>query len=482
MSQKKSVSRNYLINTIYQLMVVIIPLFTMPHLSRVLGAEGIGLYSFNASIVSYFSLVAVSGSSSYGQREIAYLQENRSEYSRVFWEIFFLRVTLALASLFVFFIYIFFLGREKIVLFILALNLVNVIVDISWLYTGLEEFQKLALRYILIRLFYIAFIFSCIRDSSDIYLYVLGEVGFSSIQYTMLWFGLRSMVERPREIHPFRHLRNVFYMFLPSLAIQLYTVLDKTMLGFFSSDSYAENGYYEQAQGIVKSCLVLVSSLVTVMSPKISNCFARGEYDEMRNHLYFSYRFVWFVTIVLFVTVYLLSPFLIPLFLGPSFDKTIILVQVCAPMFIIIGLSNITGLQYFVPCNYIKSHTFSLITGSVVNVCLNLIFIPKWNSVGASIASVIAELCVTSTQFMFLLRLGDLKIRTILSSSIKYVIAGVVSGILLFEIRNQMVVSWFNLAILIVFELCTYILILVVLRDRMVLDYVEGLWRVRKKR
>lgn len=482
MSQTKSVSRNYLINTIYQLMVVIIPLFTMPHLSRVLGAEGIGLYSFNASIVSYFSLVAVSGSSSYGQREIAYLQENCSEYSRVFWEIFFLRVTLALASLFVFLIYIFFLGREKIVLFILALNLVNVIVDISWLYTGLEEFQKLALRYILIRLFYIAFIFSCIRDSSDIYLYVLGEVGFSSIQYIMLWFGLSNMVERPREIHPFRHLRNVFYMFLPSLAIQLYTVLDKTMLGFFSSDSYAENGYYEQAQGIVKSCLVLVSSLVTVMSPKISNCFARGEYDEMRNHLYFSYRFVWFVTIVLFVTVYLLSPFLIPLFLGPAFDKTIILVQVCAPMFIIIGLSNITGLQYFVPCNYIKSHTFSLITGSVVNVCLNLIFIPKWNSVGASIASVIAELCVTSTQFIFLLRLGDLKIRTILSSSIKYVIAGVVSGILLFEIRNQMVVSWFNLAILIVFELCTYILILVMLRDRMVLDYVKGLWRVRKKR
>ena len=473
--KKKDISRNYMVNTIYQLMVVMIPLFTMPHLSRTLGAEGIGLYSFNNSIVSYFVLFAILGSASYGQREIAYHQDNKAEYSKAFWEIFILRIVLSLISLTVFLGYVLILGREKIVLLILSLSILNVILDISWLYVGLEEFSHLAIRNIIVRSFYILFIFTCIRSIDDIYLYILGEVGFNTLQFCLLWTGVRHLVERPRNLHPFSHFRHVFKMFLPSLAIQLYTVLDKTMLGIFSVDSYAENGYYEQAQGIIRSCLVLISSLVTVMSPKISHCFANKEYDEMKKHLYFSYRYVWFITIVLFVSVFILSPFLIPMFLGPQFNKTIILVQVCAPLFMIIGLSNITGLQYFVPTDHIKSHTFSLLVGSCVNICLNLLFIPRFNSVGASFASVIAELCVTTTQFIFLVKIGDLKLHKIFMSSGKYIVAGLVSGILLYVFRINVEMNWFNLAMLLVFEFACYLGLLIIMRDRMVIDYIKSL-------
>ena len=473
--RKDKTSLNYFVNTLYQLMLVMIPLFTMPHLSRTLGAEGIGLFSFNNSIVSYFILFAVLGSGSYGQREIAYHQDDKAEYSRIFWEIEVMRVVCSIISLLVLCGYIFKFGRNPVVLLILSFNVVNVFFDISWLYMGLEKFGPLAIRNIVVRCIYVFSIFKFVNGPEDIYVYIVIEVSATLIQSSIMWIGLHKLVDKPRKLQPLRHFKDIFRLFLPSLAIQLYTVLDKTMLGMFSVDSYAENGYYEQAQGIVRSCLVLISSLVMVMSPKISYCYANGEHEEMRKHLYFSYRFVWLITVLLLVTVSILSPYLIPLFLGPAFSKTIILVQICTPMFIIIGLSNVTGLQYFVPCDHIRSHTCSLIVGSVVNILLNLLLIPSFHAVGASIASVAAELCVTITQFVFLYKLKDLKMIRIFISSWKYLLAGLISGIILLISRSFLEMSWFNLIILLLIEFISYLGILFMLRDEMIIGYVRKL-------
>lgn len=470
----KSIGKNYILNTIYQLMGVVIPLFTLPYLSRTLGAEGIGLYSFNNSIVSYFVLIAASGTGTFGQREIAYHQSNKKEVSRIFWEVQILRSVMSVIAVTIYLIYALFWGRDKIILLVLAFSLMNVILDISWMYSGLEEFSKLALRFIIVKFLYLAFIFACIKSPDDVVLYVAGEMAFGAFQYVSLWPDLRHMLVKAHGLHPFSHFKKVFILFIPSLAIQLYTVLDKTMLGFFSDGSYVENGYYEQAQGIIKSCLILVSSLAAVLSPKISFYHANNMKEEMKTYLYLSYRYVWFVTIALFAVVSSLSAMLIPLFLGPGFGKTIILVRICAPLFIIIGLSNITGLQYFVPCDHIRQHTVSLIAGSLINICLNLLFIPRFQSVGASVASVIAEICVTTTQFVFVFKIHDLKIHKILVCSVKYWIAGICCWFMLSYLSAICAPSWPMLVCLVAIGVVGYVVILLVLRDKLVLDFIRG--------
>ena len=475
MKREKSVSKNYIINTVYQLLNVIIPLIVLPHLTRSLGAEGLGLYSFNFSIVSYFVLFAAFGSSEYGKREIAYRQDDKSAYSTTFWEVFLLRAVLSAVSLVFYIIFIIFWGREKFALLIFSFKLLNVVLDISWLYMGLEEFSSLSLKFIFAKLVYMFFMFVCIKSPDDVYLYIAGEVFLVSLQYILLWFGLRKHLSKPKKMHPFKHFKSIFMMFLPSLAVQFYTVLDKTMLGLFSNGSYVENAFYDQAQSIIRSCLVVVYSLVMVMSPKISNCFAKGEYEEMKKDLYFSYRYVWFITIVLFVAIDVLSPFLTPLFMGPGFEKTIVLTRICAPMFIIIGLSNVTGMQYFIPCNYIKYHTISLVSGAVLNFILNLILIPRFSSVGASVASVLAETCITVIQFIFMVRIGQLKIRKIFASSGKYVIVGMITGSILITMRTHMTMTWPNLIFLVIFELVSYIILLWLFRDKLVLQYISDL-------
>ena len=99
---KKSIAKNYLYNLTYQILTLILPLITTPYVSRVLGAEGIGIYSYTYSIVSYFILFGGLGIALYGKREIAYVQEKKEERKRIFYELVFFRaitLVIGIASL-----------------------------------------------------------------------------------------------------------------------------------------------------------------------------------------------------------------------------------------------------------------------------------------------------------------------------------------------------------------------------------------------
>ena len=477
-----NLGKNYISNTIYQLLVVIMPLFTMPHLARVLGADGVGTYSYNYSIVSYFVLFATLGTSTFAQREIAYHQDDKDEVSKIFFETLSLRGICVALSLFVYFSIAQFAGPNKIYLTILSLNIINVFLDISWLYNGLEKFTKLAFRCIVAKILYLISIYLFITSHDHLARYVFIEVLFTTIQSVLLWFGLRQHIKNVDRIKPFRHIKQAFMLFIPSLAIQLYTVLDKTMLGLFSTGTYAENGYYEQAQGIVKACLILITSMVTVLSPKVSYAFSKGRKDEMANFMYGTYRYTWFVAMGLIVVMLCACPIIIPLYLGAEFSKTSFLIMLSSPLFIIIGLSNVTGLQYFIPCNHVKSQIFSLLSGSAVNICLNLILIPRWQSAGAIIASVIAELTVTIIQFCIASKYGDFKLRKAFTCCPRYLIAAAFSIGLGFALRTMIPWTWIGAILLTVTLIATYLLTLIVLRDKMVIGYMHNLLsRIRTK-
>lgn len=81
---KKSVKKNYIYNMLYQLLIIILPIITTPYLARILGSEGNGIYSYTISIVTYFILLGSLGVSMYGEREIAYVQNDKIKRSKVF--------------------------------------------------------------------------------------------------------------------------------------------------------------------------------------------------------------------------------------------------------------------------------------------------------------------------------------------------------------------------------------------------------------
>ena len=300
--KKKSLKKNYIYNVCYQVLLLIIPFITTPYLSRVLGADGVGLNSYATAMVSYFTLFASLGTGTYGQRAISYVQNDKEARSRVFFETFLFRLIMVVITLIFYGICLFIIKDNLIIYLILALNIVNIAFDITWFFQGLEEFQKTVVRNAIIRILNIIFIFVFIKDSNDLVIYVAGTVILSFLGSISLWTYLPKFVCKVNKLNPFRNFKTIIKLFIPTIAIQIYTIVDKTMLGSFTNN-YLENGYYEQAEKVYRICLTLVTALGTVMVPRIGKTFKEGDIDKVNEYMYNSYNFIWFLAILLVILI-----------------------------------------------------------------------------------------------------------------------------------------------------------------------------------
>lgn len=169
----KSIKKNYFYNLTYQILLLLTPLLTTPYLSRVLGADGVGTVSFAESIVSYFTLVATLGITTFGQREISYAQDDKVKRSKVFWETKALQAITSIVVLVAYIIFALFQDIRNLYL-ILSFNIIAVLVDVVWLLQGMEEFGKIVFRNIVFKVLSIAYIFIAVKTKGDVIKYVFG--------------------------------------------------------------------------------------------------------------------------------------------------------------------------------------------------------------------------------------------------------------------------------------------------------------------
>lgn len=472
MAKQKSLKLNYIYNVSYQVLSLITPLITTPYVSRVLGADGIGDYSFTASVVTYFSMVAVLGTLTYGNREISYLQDDRKARSKLFWEIellSFLSTGICTAA---YLIFLLFCDRSRFSLYaIQTISIVCVAFDIAWLLQGMEEFGKVMFRNMLFKVINIVFIFTAVRDKDDLFLYVAGMVLLALASNLSIWFYLPQYIDRPvwKELHPMRHLKPTLALFIPSVAMSIYTVFDKTMIGLFSNNF--ENGYYEQALKISKTALTLVTALGAVMIPRMGYYFNQKNMDKVKELTYQSYNFVWFLGVPLSFGLIGISQNLVPWFYGKGYDKINVLLPILGLLIIIIGLSNVTGIQYFVTTKRERLLTATVIIGAVVNFICNLILIPKLYSIGASIASVAAEAVITLTQLYFIR--NELSFTRIMAQSVKYLLAGACMLLMLFFENHYLSPSVLHSCIMIFSGAIVYFIALFILKDQFFFAYAK---------
>ncbi len=469
--KKNSVKRNYIYNLLYQILTIIIPLITTPYLSRVLGAENIGIYSFTISITTYFILFGSLGVAIYGQREIAYVQNDIRKRSKIFFEITFMRCITLGVSLFIFYITFCLKGQYSIYYKILILEIIANAIDISWYFQGLEEFKKTVIRNIIVKLISVICIFLFVKESVDLNNYFIIYVLSTLLGNLSLWMYLPKFVQKVKikELNLFRHVKPTIMLFIPQVATQIYTVLDKTMIGVIVSNK-AEVGYYEQAQKIVKLLMTLATSLGTVMMPRIAATFASGNHEKVREYMNKSFHFILLLAFPLMFGIISVSSSFVPIFYGKGYDKVIPLLCVISPIIVLIGLSNITGTQYLLPTKKQNQYTLSVVVGAIVNFILNLILIKYFASIGASIATVIAELAVTSIQFILVRK--EIKFIDVIKLSYKYVIGSLImfmcSMIVGYFIKDNLV----SIILQVIVSFFVYFLVLYILKDKMINEVV----------
>jgi len=472
MTKKKSITKNYIYNVSYQVLALITPLITTPYLSRVLEADGIGIYSFTAAVVSYFNMFAALGTLTYGNREISYLQDDRKARSRVFWEIELLSIITTLICTIVYILFVIFgAGDNQLFFAIQIFTLLTVGVDVVWFFQGMEEFGKIVLRNLIFKIINIAYIFIVVQTKEDLIFHIGGNAVLTFLSHLSLWVYLPKYVDAPdwKSLQPLRHLKGTFILFVPTVAMSIYTILDKTMIGIFSTAH--ENGYYEQALNLSKTVLTLVTSLGAVMIPRMGYHYNRGEHEEVKNLAYQSYRFVWFLGIPIAFGLAGIASNIVPWFYGDGFMKLTILLPVLSMLIPIIGLSNVTGIQYLVTTKRENILTRSLCIGAVTNFFLNLILIPLWSSIGAAIASVSAELVITSVQFYFIRE--EISIGKVIASSWKYVLSGAVMLAALIGLGQVLTSSILHTVIMVACGVVVYFLMLFVVRDDFYMEYIR---------
>ena len=171
--KKKSVKQNYIYNTIYQIVALVFILVTTPYVARVLGAEKVGIYSYTYSIVTYFILIGSLGIALYGQREIAYYQDNLEKRTKTFFEIFLLRLFLGIISLIIYYFTLCTSGEYKIYYIILILELVASFLDIIWFFQGIEDFKKVVIRNIVVKFIAGISIIIFVKSPDDLWKYAI---------------------------------------------------------------------------------------------------------------------------------------------------------------------------------------------------------------------------------------------------------------------------------------------------------------------
>lgn len=477
---KKSITKNYIYNLIYQVVVLILPLITAPYISRVLGAENIGIYSYTISIVTYFILFGSLGIAIYGQREIAYLQEKPEEYSKTFLEIVILRFITISISMIIFYFTFVQNGQYAVYYRILLLELFATCLDISWFFQGLEEFKKTVVRNTVVKIISIICIFTFVKTSDDLFKYFLIYVFSTTIGNISLWLYLPKYLKKIniKKINIFRHLKATLALFIPQIAIQIYTVLDKVMIGTIILDK-SEVGFYEQSQKIIKMLLTIVTSLGTVMVPRMANTFINGDSKKIQQYLKKSFNYVFLISIPMIFGIMAVANNFVPLFFGEGYEKVIILMSVISPILLIIGLSNVIGTQYLLPTKRQKEYTISVVIGSIVNFSVNMLLIKKYGALGASIGTVVAEMVVTIIQFIFVRK--DIHILDILKLSVKYILAGFIMFIICLLIGNFIKNSFICIIIQIFVGILIYMLILILLKDEFVLSIISKIKNKIKK-
>ena len=210
MSQGRSIKRNFVFNLFYQILAIVVPFITTPYVSRILGPENIGIYSYTYSIVTYFVLIATLGTTTFGQRETAFYQVEPYKRSVLFWEVVILRIFTTLICFICYMLYVQMNGYN-VVYMAQAINIIAVACDVTWFFQGLEEFEKLAVRNCLIKIINIVCVFAFVKERDDLLIYVLCLAVIPIIGNCSVFSYLPRYLVRVslKDVHPFSNIRLV---------------------------------------------------------------------------------------------------------------------------------------------------------------------------------------------------------------------------------------------------------------------------------
>ncbi|MCJ2158797.1 oligosaccharide flippase family protein [Leuconostoc mesenteroides] len=464
------IGKNLIYQSSYQVLKILMPLITVPIVSHSLGSTGVGQYAFANSIAQYFVLVTALGLPLYGTREIAKMGDSKQLLSKKFWALEGFSLILTCVVLVCYFIvgFVFDLG---IIYFIQAFLVIGAGLDVSWFFMGIEDFKKITLVNFLLQITSFLLIVTQIQSSQDLIKYTIILTSISVLNPLTLWYFLRTKIYfiRPNFIEMWQALKSSAVLFIPQIAIILYTNLNKTMLGALGNKTIV--GIFSNALLVTTVFITLISSIDTVLMPHATRLFSQNKYDKGYIMIQRVLNLEAYFTIAIAAGIIAISDKLIPWFFGSSFTNMNVVLPILGLLVIVIPGGMSISRQYLIPQNRIKEYNNSVYLGAVISIILNFMLIPPLGAVGAAIVSVLVE------SLIWLIRLWDFWKNTRLGYSRWQILMNLLTGMIMVVVikllTSGMAAVPMTTIIQVLIGIMTYIVLTTLLKANPILPFLK---------
>ncbi|MBP3891878.1 MAG: oligosaccharide flippase family protein [Solobacterium sp.] len=475
----KKILKNYLYNILYQMVKIVLPFILVPYTYAHITPPALGIYNFAGAIMQWFILFGILGVNTYGNREIAKVRDDKKLLNKTFFEIFYMQLCNMIIAMIAYYVYIQFTVTEHRLMYQLTgLTMLASMLDITWFFYGIEDFKKASIRNTIVKILGVSLIMLLCKKPEDLWLYILINVGSELFGQLIMFVQLRQYitfekVSLKEAYH--NHFKATFQLFVPTIAISVYTILDQTMLGYLYNKEHVS--YYLTSMNIVKMFLYFITSIGAVALPRVTNLYyndAQGA-EKAKALINTTMKIALLLALPMCLGMWAITPGFIGWYL-PTTPIIATLIRWACPIIIFISMSNVTGIQYMVPTGMYNQYSTSVIAGATINFIVNMTLIPTLGALGAVIGSIIAEISVTLIQFVMIHK--QVNIHFFEKSYFIYLFGSILMMLVVVGIGRLLPIGKLSTLIQILCGMLVYLLVLVITKE----DFVQSLFERLKKR
>lgn len=475
----KSIVKNAIYKILLNIFNIIIPVIVGPYINRVLGPELTGRYSYAYSIFNYFFIFAGFGIYNYGLREISRIRDDRTKLVNLFSSLFVLGVISNLVVLGIYIAYsLFFIASSNLtpVLLILSVNILGNIFYVEWANEGLENYDFITLKTIIVRTINVILLFTLVRSSKDFYSYVFIMALYMVLNNVISFVYIkRNIGFNFKDIKIKKHIKYLIMVIILSNVSVLYTQLDKVMIGNYMGDIYV--GFYTMGQNITNIINTLVMSVVFVTIPRLSNILSKNndkEYTELLNRVT---RILLMFLFPAAIGIFILSKEIIYLYGGSKYAAANSVLRVFTVYMVSIGLESILSNQVLYVRKKEKALVIMIFACGLLNLVLNnlLLKLNIFTEVTAAITTVISNYILIFIEYFYVRYKLKISINIFSRQNMKYLIISLlfipIDYIIRLFVANRLLIT-----VLVPIVCClTYVLILIFTKDEVFQNIISSI-------
>ncbi|WP_290139349.1 flippase [uncultured Dubosiella sp.] len=393
--KKKAVSNGVWLY-LMQIFNTIIPILTLPYVTRVLGSSQFGIFSIALNLLGYYQVVVEYGFGMSATRKVVLLEKNNKKINKIFTCVLCSRIFLfTLCCLMTLLFYIFNPDRgvENICLIVLMIGLIGNCFQLNWLFQGLQQMKFISIVSILSRTISVILIFLFIKKPEDLYLYCFLYSssqfinGILAIAVSKIKFSLKIVKITIDDVK--NELKEGWYVFTTQLSSKVFGAIGITFLGMFASTS--EVGIYSAINKIPNMIIFAWTPISQVLYP-ISSKKMKESYEIGIDFV--KKMQIFFVPIAFFGAILLsfFSKYIIEIAFGEEYVKYF---YWAIPLFawLVVSINNnFWGIQALLGSGHDKEYSKCFQIGVVCTMVSNFVLIYFFKGNGACIAPLLSEI------------------------------------------------------------------------------------------